>query len=60
MDEASSSISDINSSLPATDSSVAKAGRYTLWTAGGGTEINTGDIKSHMGNATIIKNKESR
>ena len=59
MDKASSSISGINSGLRAVDSSVAKMGRYTLYTTAGGMEINVEDIASHMDNATATKDKES-
>ena len=59
LDEASSSISGTNSGLLAVDSSVVKVGEYILHTTTGGMEINIGDIKSHMDNATVTKDKDS-
>ena len=59
LEEASSSISSVNSSLPAVDSSVVKIDIDTLCTATGGTEINVGYVVSHVDKATATKDKES-
>ena len=59
LEEASISISSVNSSLPAVDSSVAKMDIDTLCTAARGMEIDVGYVASHVNKATTTKDKES-